>query len=309
LKQQKSGLFPASTGADASGWATGFRDQFKQSVPRASSPSPLAFQQMARYGSTGYQSSFAQPSFVPETLSAKGKAPVIDAFDEAAFERAFDLAREDMMADADVHMQTHPVEAVLEAASATAVDSQKLEQPLSQWPPASMEMDHEPLAYLDQMPAVSQELPLQESIIEQPQHDDDALAATAQELLEKVEHNQSDKFKNSQFLGLMRKLADRQVRVEGDKMVETADAAVTSSSAGVTLNHPSVDARIDSLGIPHHEQDHDEGRFRVQDGQDVINLLNDPNLAEEIGPYVQPRTAAVDDVAHDPHFTETWSST
>jgi hypothetical protein len=34
----------------------------------------------------------------------------------------------------------------------------------------------------------------------------------------------------------------------------------------------------------------------VQDGQDVINLLNDPNLAEEIGPYVQPRTAAVDDV-------------
>jgi hypothetical protein len=34
----------------------------------------------------------------------------------------------------------------------------------------------------------------------------------------------------------------------------------------------------------------------VQDGQDVINLLNDPNLAEEIGPYVQPRTAAAGDV-------------
>jgi hypothetical protein len=34
----------------------------------------------------------------------------------------------------------------------------------------------------------------------------------------------------------------------------------------------------------------------VQDGQDVINLLNDPNLAEEIGPYAQPRTAAADDV-------------
>jgi hypothetical protein len=28
----------------------------------------------------------------------------------------------------------------------------------------------------------------------------------------------------------------------------------------------------------------------------VVNLLNDPGLAEEIGPYVQPRTAAADDV-------------
>jgi hypothetical protein len=54
--------------------------------------------------------------------------------------------------------------------------------------------------------------------------DDDALAATAQELLEKVEHNQTDKFRNSQFLGLMRKLRDREVKVEGDKMVETVSA-------------------------------------------------------------------------------------
>jgi hypothetical protein len=228
LKQQKSRLFPASAGADASSWATGFRDQFKQSVPRASSPSPLAFQQMARYGTTGFQSSFTQPSFVPETLTAKGKAPVVDAFDEAAFERAFDLAREDMMADADAQMETHPVEEVLEVASTAVADSQSLEQPLSQWPPASIDIDHEPLSRLDEMPGVAQELPLQESIIEQPQHDDDALAATAQELLEKVEHNQSDKFKNSQFLGLMRKLADRQVRVEGDKMVETVSPSITS---------------------------------------------------------------------------------
>ncbi|KAF1821120.1 uncharacterized protein K489DRAFT_266151 [Dissoconium aciculare CBS 342.82] len=231
LKQQKSGLFPAS--ADSSSWATGFRDQFKQSVPRASSPSPLAFQQMARYGATGYQSSFAQPSFVPETLSTKGKAPVVDAFDEAAFERAFDLAREDMMADADVQVQAQPVEAVLEQVASTTVDVQRFEEPLSQRPPATMDMDYEPLSHMEQLPAVSQELPLQESMIEQPQHDDDALAATAQELLEKVEHNQSDKFKNSQFLGLMRKLADRQVRVEGDKMVETVSPTTASPAVDI----------------------------------------------------------------------------
>ena len=53
--------------------------------------------------------------------------------------------------------------------------------------------------------------------------DDDALAATAEELLQKVEHNQTEKFKNSQFLTLMRKLRDREVKVEGDKMVETSN--------------------------------------------------------------------------------------
>lgn len=52
--------------------------------------------------------------------------------------------------------------------------------------------------------------------------DDDALAQTAAELLEKVSDNSTDKFRNSAFLGLMRKLADREVKVEGDKMVDVS---------------------------------------------------------------------------------------
>jgi len=48
---------------------------------------------------------------------------------------------------------------------------------------------------------------------------DDELAQTAANLLERVSDNQTSKFKNSAFLGLMRQLADREVRVEGDKMV------------------------------------------------------------------------------------------
>lgn len=65
----------------------------------------------------------------------------------------------------------------------------------------------------------------QEEITEQQQQqqsrrEDDELAETAAELLTKISDNQTDKFKNSAFLGLMRKLADREVRVEGDKMVE-----------------------------------------------------------------------------------------
>jgi hypothetical protein len=48
---------------------------------------------------------------------------------------------------------------------------------------------------------------------------DDELAQTAANLLERVSDNQTSKFKNSAFLGLMRQLADREIRVEGDKMV------------------------------------------------------------------------------------------
>lgn len=48
---------------------------------------------------------------------------------------------------------------------------------------------------------------------------DDELAQTAANLLERVSDNQTSKFRNSTFLGLMRQLADREIRVEGDKMV------------------------------------------------------------------------------------------
>lgn len=61
--------------------------------------------------------------------------------------------------------------------------------------------------------------------------DDDALAETAGELLEKVKHNKSEKFQNSQFLGLMRKLRDRETKVEGDKMVETVSAPQPETSS------------------------------------------------------------------------------
>lgn len=57
---------------------------------------------------------------------------------------------------------------------------------------------------------------------DQPSQADDELAQTAADLLQKVSHDKSTKFQNSAFLSLMRKLADRQVKVEGDKMVEVS---------------------------------------------------------------------------------------
>ncbi|RFU36331.1 hypothetical protein B7463_g63, partial [Scytalidium lignicola] len=59
----------------------------------------------------------------------------------------------------------------------------------------------------------------------QEQEDPDALARTAGQLLDSVRDNQSEKFKNSTFLELMRQLRDREVRVEGDQIVSTDDIA------------------------------------------------------------------------------------
>lgn len=48
--------------------------------------------------------------------------------------------------------------------------------------------------------------------------DSDALAETAGQLLSSVSHDQSQKFKESNFLSLMRQIRDREVTVQGDEL-------------------------------------------------------------------------------------------
>ena len=53
--------------------------------------------------------------------------------------------------------------------------------------------------------------------------DADELSRTAGELLEKVQYEQNHKFRESKFLALMRQLRDKEVRVEGDRMVDVSN--------------------------------------------------------------------------------------
>jgi len=57
----------------------------------------------------------------------------------------------------------------------------------------------------------------------------DELSRTAGQLLESMKDEQGDKFANSTFLALMRQLRDREVRIEGDKMVEVSPAFASSA--------------------------------------------------------------------------------
>jgi len=51
-------------------------------------------------------------------------------------------------------------------------------------------------------------------------NDNDDLSRTAGNLLTSLQDNQSQKFRESNFLALMRRLRDREVKVEGDDLVE-----------------------------------------------------------------------------------------
>ncbi|OQO12262.1 hypothetical protein B0A48_02903 [Cryoendolithus antarcticus] len=272
---------------DAANWAQELRMHSKPMPPRAqqmAAASPQAFQQNARYGPPGFRSNFAQPTFAP-VVQGKGKAAVTEDFDEAAFERAFDLARNDMMTDveASLDMQENSVqtEAVLDDVLQSSSDSTHL---------TMHDMEE---VYRQERSAGEIIENVQNSDQEQrvdDGRDDDALAATAQDLLEKVENNKSDKFQNSQFLNLMRKLRDREVKVRGDKMVDSGFdtiSATNSPPTGFSYNTrfdnteqtPALlDSRPPDYGIPLQEQDADLGAFNPADGQDVAALLSEPGL-------------------------------
>ncbi|ODQ54817.1 hypothetical protein SAICODRAFT_6011 [Saitoella complicata NRRL Y-17804] len=62
---------------------------------------------------------------------------------------------------------------------------------------------------------------------DKPVNHNDALAATAGSLLESLKDETDEKFQQSSFMQLMRKLRDGEVHVEGDKMVETVEPVTT----------------------------------------------------------------------------------
>jgi hypothetical protein len=95
----------------------------------------------------------------------------------------------------------------------------------------------------------------QEQAQEQPQqqrNDDDEMAATAGQLLERVADNTSEKFQKSQFLELMRRLRDREVRVEGENIVDvsTAQSSTTNPATTTTTNNPAHNHNASSTNPP-----------------------------------------------------------
>ena len=83
--------------------------------------------------------------------------------------------------------------------------------------------------------------------------DPDELARAAGQVIDAVRHEQNPKFQNSQFLGLMKQLRDREVVVEGSKMVPKEEAsgwaADFQSTVDVKGKGKAVDAPLINAGL------------------------------------------------------------
>lgn len=119
----------------------------------------------------------------PQTLAQPAKTE--EAFDELAFEAAFDQAR------AEVEMQE--CDATQRGGQTNIGDEEQLK------------IGSDTIPHVENPDAVNSN------------DNSDELARTAGQLLDSVSHDQSQKFKDSNFLALMRRIRDREVRVEGDE--------------------------------------------------------------------------------------------
>jgi hypothetical protein len=96
------------------------------------------------------------------------------------------------------------------------------------------------------------------------QQEQDELARAALEIINSVSSNTSEKFRNSSFFDLMRKIRDRQVIVEGDNLVDSqAGETVVTGNAERTDVEPAMNG--DGDGETALRLDKGKGRATVED--------------------------------------------
>jgi len=183
--------------------------------------SPFRYTPMAGMGMN-----YNTQSFTPQSQSSIAQQKQPEAFDDEAFARAFEEAarNEEMLAqerqenemrqdtEAEQHVEVGQDQGVElgqdilineSASRLLSSDSEKLAQQFR----IGADQIHDPAA-----PQKDQQ---------RDESDQDALARTAGQLLTSVRNDRNEKFQNSQFLELMRRVRDREVMVAGDKFVGT----------------------------------------------------------------------------------------
>ncbi|KAL2786205.1 hypothetical protein BJX66DRAFT_37604 [Aspergillus keveii] len=163
-----------------------------------------------------FQSSFA-PGYAINTspmstlahTQAADQFSATESFDESAFEAAFEQAKADMTSQFEtsvVETQASDLE--------TKADDRNINEELNvyQTAPETIRIGS------DTIPQTNKEDP------QTMANDADELARTAGQLLNSVSHDTSQKFRESNFLALMRRIRDREVQVEGDEFRETAQS-------------------------------------------------------------------------------------
>ncbi|ETI26700.1 hypothetical protein G647_10360 [Cladophialophora carrionii CBS 160.54] len=199
LRQRSSASTPVSQG--------------KQAVRDLPQMSSNTFQpSFMNYAQTPYQSyttgGFQQQEPQMQQPSMAQELQISDVDFEAAFADALAHAQE---MDQD---RAHQIEAQLQS---DPTDAHQLSQG------EKIKIGSDALHYVEK----------HERTAEPNARDADELARTAGELLNSVSHDTSEKFQNSQFLQLMRKIRDREVEVQNDDLQEKSTGRPASESLHV----------------------------------------------------------------------------
>lgn len=136
-----------------------------------------------------------------QSASNLSQAPA--AFDESAFEAAFDQAQADVHQQGLTSSEQHQI-------PDEDVRSTELETTLERESSEQIRIGSD---------LIGKE---SESDVQEQQGDPDELARTAGHLLDSLSHDTSQKFKESSFLALMRRIRDREVHIEGDEFREVS---------------------------------------------------------------------------------------
>ncbi len=192
------------------------------------------FQQDRSAYRPGFQSnSFFQPSLAQQKYQMAQQSPSQTQepeFDETAFEKAFEQARID-------NIQVETEQMGLNQQSSHQEEIQAKEQ-AKETHESSQDLDHfdfsqfasGPIYKFDpsQFESAEEEDKPKQKETDPPTTDADELARTAGTLLENVRGDTTQKFQDSTFLSLMRQLRDREVKVEGDKIVTVSHPPLSS---------------------------------------------------------------------------------
>lgn len=186
----------------------GWQNEFVQQQRQAQQNSQPQFQQAGPR--TNYQSPsmYSYPGMNGMVASTPaGPAPTFDkasvSYDESAFEAAFNQAQADMheqdMASSEQHQVSE--EDVRSKDPEPRLEAESLEE---------IRIGSDLIGDNNNTHAQGQK------------EDSDELARTAGHLLDSLSHDNSQKFKESNFLALMRRIRDREVHIEGDEFREVS---------------------------------------------------------------------------------------
>ncbi|PBP16675.1 peroxin 20, partial [Diplocarpon rosae] len=210
---------------DGCGWHQEFARQHSQNgsgVEKLNGHNSSSFRPMSGMGVLpqymgGFNGPQAQATVIQQTLS-------VEAFDAAAFDRAFDEA-----AKAEAEAMRQEADPLQKASKGQ--DIELGQDILIENSAERLMADSTGLLDQERIGAdrIYDPLSLDPEARERELQDDpDALSKTAAQLLDAVAHEQNPKFQNSQFLQLMRQLRSKEATIVGDKLVTTADGEAES---------------------------------------------------------------------------------